>query len=126
MDIGKDYELFLDAITGLMVIDKKGNVVYMNDQCADYIKSDREKCIGKYVTEVFPPSNMQKLLKGQNKFNIDFYFAEGRMSLSCQVQLRKDGEIVDVYKRQSERRNGSGLTEPIPYRRWAKCSLCSS
>ncbi len=96
MDIGKDYELFLDAITGLMVIDKKGNVVYMNDQCADYIKSDREKCIGKYVTEVFPPSNMQKLLKGQNKFNIDFYFAEGRMSLSCQVQLRKDGEIVGV------------------------------
>lgn len=43
MDISKDYDLFLDAITGLMVIDKNGNVVYMNEQCADYIKVDREK-----------------------------------------------------------------------------------
>ena len=51
MDISKDYDLFLDAITGLMVIDKNGNVVYMNEQCADYIKVDREKIMGKYVTE---------------------------------------------------------------------------
>ena len=51
-DISNDYQLFLDAITGLMVIDKDGNVVYMNDQCADYIKVDWEKCKGKYVTEV--------------------------------------------------------------------------
>ena len=96
MDISKDYDLFLDAITGLMVIDKNGNVVYMNEQCADYIKVDREKIMGKYVTDVFPPSNMQNLLKGPNKFNTNFYFCDGRMSVSTQVQLRKDGEIVGV------------------------------
>lgn len=96
MDISKDYDLFLDTITGLMVIDKNGNVVYMNEQCADYIKVDREKIMGKYVTDVFPPSNMQNLLKGPNKFNTNFYFCDGRMSVSTQVQLRKDGEIVGV------------------------------
>lgn len=96
MDISKDYDLFLDAIAGLMVIDKQGNVVYMNEQCADYIKVDREKIIGKYVTDVFPPSNMQNLLKGPNKFNTNFYFCDGRMSVSTQTQLRKDGEIVGV------------------------------
>lgn len=96
MDIGRDYDLFLDAIGGLMVIDKNGNVVYMNEQCADYIKVDREKVIGKYVTDVFPPSNMQNLLKGSNKYNTNFYFRDGRMSVSTQTQLRKNGEIVGV------------------------------
>lgn len=96
MDISKEYSLFLDAIAGLMVIDQHGNVVYMNEQCADYIRVDREKVIGEYVTNVFPPSNMQNLLKGQNKFNTNFYFHEGRMSVSTQAQLRKDGEIVGV------------------------------
>ena len=95
-DISNDYKLFLDAITGLMVIDKDGNLVYMNDQCADYIKVDKEKCKGKYVTDIFPPSTMQNLLKGQNKYHTNFYFHEGRMSVSTQVQLRSDGEIVGV------------------------------
>lgn len=96
MDISKEYSLFLEAIAGLMVIDQHGNVVYMNEQCADYIRVDREKVIGEYVTNVFPPSNMQNLLKGQNKFNTNFYFHEGRMSVSTQAQLRRDGEIVGV------------------------------
>ncbi len=96
MDLSKDYALFLEAITGLMVIDKKGKVVYMNEQCADYIKVDREKSIGKNVMQVFPTSKMPNLLKGPNKFNTDFYFQDGRMSVSTQAQLRKDGEIVGV------------------------------
>lgn len=96
MDISKDYRLFLDAIAGLLVIDKQGNVVYMNEQCADYIKVDREKSIGKYVTDVFPPSIMPAILKSQNKYNTCFYFQDGRMSVSNQVQLRKDGEVVGV------------------------------
>lgn len=96
MKIDKDYELFLDHITGLMVINKEGNVVYMNRQCADYIKVDKEKVIGKYVTEVFGPSKMQDLLTGNKIINNDFYFCDGRVSVSSQVQLRKEGEIVGV------------------------------
>lgn len=96
MDISKDYRLFLDAIAGLLVIDQQGNVVYMNEQCADYIKVDREKSIGKYVTDVFPPSIMPTILKSQNKYNTCFYFQDGRMSVSTQAQLRKDGEVVGV------------------------------
>lgn len=94
--INEDYELLLEAISGLMVIDKNGNLVYMNDQCADYIKVDREKSIGKYITDVFPPSIMQEMLEGNNKFSTNFYFHNCRMSVSTQVQLRKDDEVVGV------------------------------
>lgn len=96
MSIDKDYEFFLENVLGLMVINAEGNLVYMNRQCADYIKMDQEKSIGKYITEVFPPSKMQKLLKGDKAINTDFYFHDGRMSVSTQAQLKKDGKIVGV------------------------------
>lgn len=96
MDISKDYSLFLEAIAGLMVINAEGKVVYMNEQCADYIKVDKEKVIGQDVKKVFPPTNMLNMLKGQNKYNTNFYFEDGRMSVSTQTQLQKDGEIVGV------------------------------
>jgi len=96
MDISKEYELFLNNVLGLMVINAEGNLVYMNQQCADYIKVDKEKSIGKYITDVFPPSNMQNLLTGDKTINTDFYFHDGRMSVSTQVQLRKAGNIVGV------------------------------
>lgn len=95
-DISKDYELFLEAVAGLMVIDKDGRLVYINDQCADYIKVDRNKSIGRPVVEVFPPTNMQNMLKGNSKYDTNFYFHNCRMSVSTQVQLRKEDEVVGV------------------------------
>lgn len=96
MNLGGDFELFLDAIPGLIIIDRYGKVIYINEQCADYIKVDREKSIGKYVTEVFPSSIMPDILRSRNKYNTCFYFQDGRMSISTQVQLQKDGEVLGV------------------------------
>ncbi len=96
MDFDKDYRFFLENILGLMVINAEGNLVYMNRQCADYIKMDQEKSIGKYITEVFPPTKMLELLTGDKTINTDFYFHDGRMSVSTQAQLRQDGKIVGV------------------------------
>lgn len=96
MDINKDYEFFLENILGLMVINAEGNLVYMNRQCADYIKMDHEKSLGKYITEIFPPSKMQNLLTGDKAINTDFYFHDGRMSVSTQVQLKQEGKVMGV------------------------------
>lgn len=96
MDIKNDYELFLNAIAGLMVIDAKGKLIFINDRCAEYIKVDKEASIGKYITDVFPQSTMQNLLTGDKSYDINFYFVDGRMSASTQIQLRKNGEIVGV------------------------------
>lgn len=96
MDISSNFKMFCEAVPGLMVIDTDGNLVYINAQCADYIKCDREKAIGQYVTDVFPPSCMQDMLKGNKKYNVCFYFEDGRMSVSSQVQLREEGEVVGV------------------------------
>lgn len=96
MELGKDYKLFLDHICGLMVIDQQGKVVYINDQCADYIKVDAQRSIGKPIKKVFAPSTMEKLLQGDTAYHTNFYFDEGRMSVSTQVQLKKEGTVVGV------------------------------
>ncbi|MBQ9014961.1 MAG: sigma 54-interacting transcriptional regulator [Firmicutes bacterium] len=96
MDISNRFEMFAEAIPGLMVIDTDGNLVYINEQCADYIKCDREKARGQFVTDVFPPSCMHEMLKGNKKYNVCFYFEDGRMSVSSQVQLREEGKVVGV------------------------------
>ena len=96
MDISNNFEMFAEAVPGLMVIDTNGNLVYINDQCADYIKCDKEKAKGKFINDVFPPSCMRDMLKGNKKYNVCFYFEDGRMSVSSQVQLRDGGKVVGV------------------------------
>lgn len=96
MNLGKNYELFLETISGLMVIDIDGKLVYMNRQCADYIQKDQQESIGKDIESVFPPTKMKELLKGNKAFNTNFYFEDGRMSVSSQAQLKIDGKVVGV------------------------------
>ncbi|MEA4922001.1 MAG: sigma 54-interacting transcriptional regulator [Eubacteriaceae bacterium] len=96
MELQNDYKLFLDHICGLIVINTKGECVYLNDQCADYINVDKNTAVGKPIKEVFPPSTMEEMLNSDSQFNVQFYFTEGRMSVSSQVQLKKEGKITGV------------------------------
>lgn len=93
-DIG--YEVLLEHILGMIVIDSQGKVVYINQQCADYIKVPLEKSLGKDINEVFPPSKMKDMLKSNQRINTDFYFYDGRMSVSTQVQIVQDGKVAGV------------------------------
>ncbi len=96
LEIGNDHELFLEHILGLLAIDNEGKVIYMNKQCANYIEVDIEKSLGKDILEVFPPSKMKDMLEGDRSINTDFYFYDGRMSVSTQAKIKKNGEVVGV------------------------------
>jgi transcriptional regulator with PAS, ATPase and Fis domain len=89
-------KLILDHVQGLMVIDKNGTLVYMNQRCADYINVNLENSIGRPVQEVFPPTSMPDMLKSSEQSDSDFYFAEGRVSFSSRLQIRSDGEVIGV------------------------------
>lgn len=95
-DITNEYGLLLEHILGLLAIDNEGKVFYMNKQCANYIEVDIQESLGKDVLEVFPPSKMKDMLAGDRSINTDFYFHDGRMSVSTQAKLKKNGEVVGV------------------------------
>lgn len=97
IDRNKDeFRLFLDHVLGLMVIDLDGNLIYMNQQCADYIKVDLESSIGQNIKKVFPPTTMLDMLTNDKEIDSDFYFADGRISYSTQLKLRDNGKLVGV------------------------------
>lgn len=93
-----DFELFLEQVNGVLVIDEKAEVIYMNRQCADYIHADIEKDIGKPVEEVFPPSKMRDCLNNATSPVLQFYFTEGRASASLDVPIKKDGKVIGVFE----------------------------
>jgi transcriptional regulator with PAS, ATPase and Fis domain len=96
MNISNDYELFLEHVLGLMVIDHEGNLIYMNNQCAEYIDVDREASIGKPIREVFPPSTMEQTLTSDEDTDSDFYFSDGRVSFTRRTKLTRDGKVIGV------------------------------
>lgn len=92
----EDLELFLEHILGLMVIDMDGKVVYLNQQCADYIEVDKEASMGKPIEEVFPETSMPAMFSNDNEIHSDFIFSKWRTSFTTQLKMRKDGEMVGV------------------------------
>jgi len=97
MDINYDtLKLILDHVLGLMVIDRQGTLVYMNQQCADYIRVELEPSLGKPVGEVFPPTTMVEMLTSEEEIDSDFYFDGGRVSFTSRLKIRDQGEVVGV------------------------------
>ena len=90
-----NYKLYLEHVPGLLVIDMDGLVVYMNDQCADYLKVDKNKSLGKHIIDVFPDTQMLEGLK-YNDTRIVFYSSKVGIGISVHVPLFINGEKVGL------------------------------
>jgi transcriptional regulator with PAS, ATPase and Fis domain len=90
-----NYKLYLEHVPGLLVIDMDGLVVYMNDQCADYLKVDKNKSLGKHIIDVFPDTQMLEGLK-YNDTRIVFYSSKVGIGISVHVPLFMNGEKVGL------------------------------
>ena len=82
----ENYELYLDNIAGVMVIDMEGTVTYMNEQCAQYLKVKKNESVGKNVLEVFPHSKMIEGLS-YNERRVVFYSSYAGIGISIQKPL---------------------------------------
>ena len=90
-----DYFYYLENVYGVVVIDMTGKVVYMGQQCADYLGVDREESIGRQIKDVFPETKMMEGLKLKNP-NIFFYQVGDRGSASIHIPLWKNGVKIGL------------------------------
>ena len=86
---------YLEHVFGAMVIDLKGNVVYMNQQCADYLGVDARESMGRYVKDVFPDTKMVEGLLLEDP-KVVFYHIHGRVGASVHIPLRKNGTKIGL------------------------------
>lgn len=91
----KDIELYLESIPGVIVIDMTGEIVYVNNQCADYFSLKKEYLMGKHILEVFPDTKMIDGLK-KNDVGLEFYNTNLGIGISIQVPLFKNNEKVGL------------------------------
>ena len=97
--LGIEYEellFYMDQIPGLMIVDKSGELIYLSQQCADYMHLDKEKSVGRHIEEVFPQSKMMDIIHKREPITTDFYEAQGRISWSTRIPLNKSGKLIGV------------------------------
>jgi len=90
-----DYFYYLENVYGVVVVDMTGKIVYMGEQCADYLCVDRAKSIGKQIKEVFPETKMMEGLK-LDKPKVLFYQVRERASASIHIPLWKNGVKIGL------------------------------
>lgn len=82
-----DYESILEHIPGAIVVDVGGRVIYMNDQCAEYMGVDRGIAVGNDIIGVFPETKMMENMD-IDKPRIVFYNSFG-FGISMHIPLFK-------------------------------------
>lgn len=85
-----DCKLFLEHVPGVLAIDMDGRIVYMSQQCAEYLMVDRDESIGRMITDVFPYTQMMEGLK-HDDIRIVFYNSNVGIGISVHVPLFKNG-----------------------------------
>lgn len=91
----KRAEPYFEQIPGLIIIDMAGIVIYASSQCAEYFQMRKEDCIGRYILDVFPESQMIEGLK-REEAGLSFYNSVLGIGISIQVPLRENGEKVGL------------------------------
>lgn len=100
LDIKKDYELILDNIAGLIIIDKNSKILYISRKTAGYLGMTREELIGRDSREVMD-SNTNRLYRvlqtGKEQIG-ESYFYEGITMICNGYPLYKNGELVGAFE----------------------------
>ncbi|MGI6736288.1 MAG: sigma-54 interaction domain-containing protein [Anaerovoracaceae bacterium] len=92
----KDY--YLEQVTGLVVIDMKGIIRYVNQQCVKFFEAERaEDLIGKPIQIIFPETKMlENLAPGITEPQIVFYKSEKGLGLSAHIPLMQNGKKIGL------------------------------
>ncbi|MEG1584279.1 MAG: sigma 54-interacting transcriptional regulator [Anaerovorax sp.] len=91
----RDFETYLSHVTGAMVIDMEGKLVYMNGQCADYLGVQIEHSLGRPIMDFFPETKMLEGLK-KDKSEIVYYHTRYGLGISIHVPVYIDNEKVGL------------------------------
>jgi len=90
-----DFQLILEHVTAAVAIDMEGNVVYMNEQCAEYLEVNRNDAVGKRIIDIFPETKMMEKLQIE-KAEIVFYHTKLGIGISVEVPIFKHNERVGL------------------------------
>jgi arginine utilization regulatory protein len=99
LDLNESTSLILDQIIqkineGVNVVDKDGNIIYVNKNSANYAEETIENMLGKHITEFYPDAAVLKVLNFKKEYtNIQVENPDGRHFIVNAYPLIIDEQI---------------------------------
>lgn len=113
-----DYKTLLENVDGLVVVDRDGIILMMEDALAKtcYVNGeqmDKEKAVGRNIMDVIPTTHIMDCFEQPSPKVADYYFVDGRTIVSTRKPIIRDSEIVAVMEYDLFGVEGEHLTEFI-------------
>ncbi|MDP4551866.1 sigma 54-interacting transcriptional regulator [Alkalihalobacillus macyae] len=83
-----------NAYEWLVVVNKDGMIDYMNRTYCEFLEVDREKVVGRHVTDVIENTRMHIVARSGNMELADLQYIRGNYMIANRVPIYQDDEII--------------------------------
>ncbi|MBE4908363.1 sigma 54-interacting transcriptional regulator [Bacillus luteolus] len=82
------------AYEWIVVVNKDGNIVYMNKKYCEFLEINRSEIIGKHVTTVIENSRMHLVAKSGKEEIADLQYIKGNYMIANRIPIYSNGEVI--------------------------------
>ncbi len=82
------------AYEWIVVVNKDGNIVYMNKKYCEFLEIKRNEAIGKHVTTVIENSRMHLVAKSGKEEIADLQYIKGNYMIANRIPIFSNGETI--------------------------------
>ncbi|WP_243291101.1 sigma 54-interacting transcriptional regulator [Bacillus sp. FJAT-47783] len=86
-----------NAFAWLVIVDKDGKIIYMNDEYCTFIGLDRVECLGRHVTEVIENTRMHIVLNTGIEEIAELHYIKGNYMIANRIPIFVEGKVVGAF-----------------------------
>ncbi|AND41851.1 MULTISPECIES: sigma-54-dependent Fis family transcriptional regulator [Cytobacillus] len=86
-----------NAFGWLVVVNKEGTIIYINKNYCNFLEIEREKALGKHVSEVIENSRMHIVAESGKEEIADLQYIRGNYMIANRIPIFSDGEVIGAF-----------------------------
>lgn len=86
-----------NAFGWLVVVNKEGTIIYINKNYCNFLEVEREKALGKHVSEVIENSRMHIVAESGKEEIADLQYIRGNYMIANRIPIFSDGEVIGAF-----------------------------
>jgi len=92
----EDYKMILEHIDGLVIVDDKARILFMNRRLAEDVGVDPDKIIGTHIKDVIATTKVHHTVETREPALADFYFLNDATIVSSRYPIYKNNKFFGV------------------------------
>lgn len=86
-----------NAFGWLVVVDKKGIIIYINKNYCDFLEVEREQVLGMHVSQVIENSRMHIVAETGKEEIADLQYIKGNYMIANRIPIFSEGEVIGAF-----------------------------